>query len=144
MNNEKRSVWYYLGAGGGETETDRLNNKRLSIWSIIWAVSIIASSAILTSVELPSGLKWTVALIPNLIAFATLRAYLKFLRMTDEMQRRVQIEGLAIGFGTGYAFAIGYLIAEAAGAPPMEIALLVLVMTAGWLTGNVIAMRRYR
>lgn len=144
MSEEKPSIWHYLGAGGGDTATDRANNKTLSICSMIWAASIIAASAVLTSVDLPNPLKWVIALAPNLIAFITLRAYLRFLRMTDEMQRRVQIEGLAIGFGTGYAFAIGYLIAEAAGAPPLEVSFLVLIMTAGWLLGNIFAMRRYR
>ena len=73
-----------------------------------------------------------------------LKSYLTFLRMTDELQRRVQIEGLAIGFGTGYAIAIGYLVAEAAGAPPLGLHFLILFMTAGWLIGNFTAMKRYQ
>lgn len=144
MNEDKPSIWHYLGAGGGDTETDRNNNKRLALLSMAWAISIITAAAVLTNVELNDWLKWTIALAPNLIAFVTLRSYLNFLRMTDEMQRRIQIEGLAVGFGTGYAFTIGYLVAEAAGAPQIESAPLVLIMTVGWLVGNYMAMRRYR
>lgn len=49
-----------------------------------------------------------------------------------------------MGFGAGYLFAIGYLVAEAAGAPPLDVTFIILVMTAGWLIGNVVAMRHYQ
>jgi hypothetical protein len=144
MDPNKPSIWHYLGVGGGATPTDLQNNKHLSLLSIAWAISIVAASAALTQVELDPALQWLMVLIPNFFAFFVLRSYLKFLRMTDEMQRRIQIEGLAVGFGVGYAFALGYLVAEAAGAPPMNLAALVLVMTVGWLGGNFFAARRYQ
>ena len=144
MNDEKHSIWHYLGAGGADTATDQANNKRLSLWSMVWAFSIIAATAAVAGMELPAAIKWSIVILPNLVALMTLRSYLKFLRMTDELQRKVQIEGLAVGFGTGWGFTIGYLVAEAAGAPPLNLAFLVLIMTGGWLTGNWIAMRRYQ
>ena len=144
MTENKRSIWYYLGAGGAETPADRANNKRLSLWSMVWAFAIIAATAVVAGTELPAALSWSIVLAPNLVALMTMRSYLTFLRMTDEMQRRVQIEGLAVGFGTGWGFTIGYVVAEAAGAPPLNLSVLVLIMTGGWLTGNWIAMRRYQ
>ena len=144
MNTEKHSIWYYLGAGGGDTEKDRSNNKRLTIWSLIWAASIIAATWVMTNFDLAAPLQWLLVAIPNLFAIVVIRAYLRFLRMTDELQRKVQIEGLAVGFGAGYTFAIGYLVAEAAGAPSLDIPVLILIMTAGWLLGNVFAMRQYQ
>lgn len=144
MSKEKHSIWYYMGAGGGDTPTDRENNKHLSIWSMTWGISIIAATAAVAGLELPVALKWAIVLLPNLLALMTLKAYLRFLRMTDEMQRRVQIEGLAVGFGAGWMFTIGYLVAEAAGAPPLNLAVLVFIMTAGLLSGNWVAMSRYQ
>ncbi|MFN3235793.1 MAG: hypothetical protein ACE37D_01920 [Pseudomonadales bacterium] len=144
MNPNKPSIWHYLGVGGGATPTDLQNNKHLSILSIAWAISIVAASAVLTQIELAPAIQWLVVLTPNIIAYFVLRSYLKFLRMTDEMQRRIQIEGLAVGFGVGYAFALGYLVAEAAGAPPLNLAVLILVMTIGWLGGNFFAVKRYQ
>jgi hypothetical protein len=87
---------------------------------------------------------WLVALSPNILAIGALVAYLRFLRMADEMQRRIQVEGLAIGFGTGWIFAIGYLVLQAAGAPAIPLTAIILIMTAGWIVGNIIAMRHYR
>lgn len=144
MNPDKPSIWHYLGVGGGATPTDLENNKQLSLWSIAWALTVVAASALLTKLDLALPLQGLLVLTPSVVAIFVLRAYLKFLRMTDEMQRRIQIEGLAVGFGVGYAFGIAYLVAEAAGAPPLNLAVLIAVMTLGWLGGNFFAVKRYQ
>ena len=69
---------------------------------------------------------------------------MRFLRMTDELQRRIQIEGLAVGFGVGWIFAIGYLVMQSAGAPALPVTAMILVMTGGWIVGNLLAIRHYR
>ena len=145
MDKEKdhSSLWNLFGAGGG-TPTDAANNKHLTIWSFAWGLSIVVASWLITMVELPTLVDWILALAPNVLAVVVLRSYLRFLRMTDELQRKIQIEGLAMGFGAGYLFAICYLVAQAAGAPPLNVAFLIMLMTAGWLIGNVVAMRHYR
>ena len=144
MNPDKPSIWHHLGVGGGATPTDLENNKQLSLWSIAWALTVVAASALLTKLDLALPLQGLLVLTPSVVAIFVLRAYLKFLRMTDEMQRRIQIEGLAVGFGVGYAFGIAYLVAEAAGAPPLNLAVLIAVMTLGWLGGNFFAVKRYQ
>jgi hypothetical protein len=144
MNPDKPSIWHTLGVGGGATPTDLKNNKQLSLWSIAWALTVVAASALLTELDLALPLQGLLVLSPSVVAVFVLRAYLKFLRMTDEMQRRIQIEGLAVGFGVGYAFGIAYLVAEAAGAPPLNLAVLIAVMTLGWLGGNFFAVKRYQ
>ena len=144
MNPDKPSIWHTLGVGGGATPTDLKNNKQLSLWSIAWALTVVAASALLTELDLALPLQGLLVLSPSVVAVFVLRAYLKFLRMTDEMQRRIQIEGLAVGFGVGYAFAMAYLVAEAAGAPPLNLAVLIAVMTLGWLGGNFFAVKRYQ
>jgi O-antigen/teichoic acid export membrane protein len=144
MNPEKPSIWHYLGVGGGATPTDLKNNKQLSLLSIAWALTVVAASALLVTLDLAPPLQWLLVLAPSVVAYFVLRAYLRFLRMTDEMQRRIQIEGLAVGFGVGFAFANAYLVAEAAGAPPLNLAILILVMTIGWGSGNFFAVKRYQ
>lgn len=70
-------------------------------------------------------------------------SYLRLLRMTDEMQRKIHVEGLAVGFGTGWIFAIGYLALEAAGAPELPVVTMIMVMTVGWMVGTFLAVRHY-
>ncbi len=147
MNTESRSLldrayaWFGFHA---DTEVDCENNRVVTRWSLIWAAALIASSAIVTSFELPKLLAWTIVFAPNLIALITLRAYTRFLRMTDEFQQRIQLEALAIGFGATYLLAIGHVAAKAAGAPEIDSVFWVLIMTTSWIFGFANAMRRYR
>ena len=141
-SHDTRSIWSRLGGEG--TATDRANTRLLNGWSLAWALLIVAAAWTLKFVAMPETVQWIVALAPNLIALVVLQRYLRFLRMTDELLRRIHLEGLAVGFGSSYIFTIGYLIAEGAGAPPLNLAFLVVVMTTGWLAGNITAMKRYR
>jgi len=138
------SFWQRITFGVG-TAVDRRNNRRFTVWCIAWAAALIGATWIVETYDSVVGpIAWLVALSPNVFAIGALVAYLRFLRMADEMQRRIQIEGLAIGFGTGWIFAIGYLVAQSAGAPEIPLTAIILVMTAGWIAGNIIAVRHYR
>lgn len=139
-----RSLLHRLLIGCG-TDTDRRNNQRFLIWSIVWAVALIVATWVVTFFDsLPTPMAWAIALLPNLFAIGALFAYLRFLRMTDELQRKIQVEGLAIGFGTGWFFAIGYLVLQAVGAPELPVTTMILVMTGGWVIGTLMATRHYQ
>jgi hypothetical protein len=138
------SAWERITVDVG-TAADRRNNRRFTVWCIAWAAALIGATWIVEAYDSVVGpIAWLVALSPNILAVGALVAYLRFLRMADEMQRRIQIEGLAIGFGTGWIFAIGYLVLQSAGAPAIPLTAIILVMTAGWIVGNIIAVRHYR
>ena len=139
----RTSLWRVL-CGLTGTETDRINNKRFTVWCIAWATAIVASTWLIKNLEgMPTVLAWALALLPNLLALGALVSYLRLLRMTDEMQRKIHVEGLAVGFGTGWIFAVGYLALEAAGAPELSVVTMVLVMTGGWMLGTFLAVRHY-
>lgn len=141
---DRLSAWERITVGVG-TAADRRNNRRFTVWCIAWAAALIGATWIVEFYDSVVGpIAWLVALSPNIVAIGALVAYLRFLRMADEMQRRIQIEGLAIGFGTGWIFAIGYLVLQTAGAPAIPLTTIILVMTAGWIVGNIIAVRHYR
>lgn len=127
-----------------DTEADRQNNRALTRWSLIWAAALIGSTAIVTYLALPKLVAWAVVFTPNLVALITLRAYTRYLRMTDELQQRIQLEALAIGFGATYLLAIGHVAATAAGAPEVDSVFWVLVMTTAWTFGKLNATRRYQ
>lgn len=139
----RTTFWQMISFGCG-TEIDRQNNRRLTAWCLAWALAVIAATWVVTTFDgLPRAAAVAIALAPNAFALAALRSYLRFLRMTDELQRRIQIEGLAIGFGITFVFAIGYLVLQSAGLPSLPLAAMILVMSGGWIAGNVVAMRHY-
>ncbi len=140
---ERPTLWQILCFSTG-TEVDRTNNRYFTWWCIAWALAIVGSTWLIKNLEgLPAIFAWLLALAPNLLAIGALFSYLRLLRMTDEMQRRIHIEGLAMGFGAGWLFAIGYLVFEAAGAPQLSLTGMILVLTGGWMLGTGLAVRRY-
>ena len=144
-NGDRPGFWRVFGMYNNQTPVDQRNSQRFTMWCLAWAAAIIAATWIIKGIDtLPATAAWIIATAPNLLAFAALVSYMRFLRMTDEMQRRIQIEGLAVGFGVGWIFAIGYLVMQSAGAPELPVTAMILVMTGGWIAGNLLAIRHYR
>ena len=140
----RKSLWDTIKACSG-TELDRRNPYRFTAWTFAWTLSYVAASWVLKAdLDLATPLVWLLAAAPNVIAVVAVFAYLRFLRMADELMRRIQLEGLAIGFGCGVFFAAGYPLFERAGAPPVDSNDLLMVMMLGWVGGQLYSMGRYR
>jgi hypothetical protein len=127
------------------TAQDRRNQYQFVGWCLAWAVLFTAGNQLLKSgYELAAPLKWLVAIVPILVGFAAILSYRKFLRMADELMQKIQLEGLAAGFGIGVVFALSYQILERAGAPRLQVDDLALVLIGGWMAGLTLATWRYR
>ena len=141
---EKPSIWRAIVACSG-TAADRRNQYRFVAWLAGWAVSFVAATWLLeTYDELGRGTAWSIAVVPNLFAIAALFAYLRFLREADELVRRIQLEGLAFGFGAGVIFAMAYFTLERLGVPQLTGDRVVFVMMMAWVVGQLAATWRFR
>ena len=111
---------------------------------VIYAALLVAS-IYLTRALHPGGLaRYAIVLTPMLGIVACVWAIVRQLRRLDEMQRRIQLEALAISFA-GFAFgSLAWGFAESAGAPHLPTFLIWPVMAALWVVGGFIAHRQYR
>lgn len=84
------------------------------------------------------------ALAPVIPSLFGLRAFLRFLRRMDELQRRIQFEAIGFSFGVTLvvAGAAGFL--ENAGLPRLSWIYVVPLMIWLWGIGLALATRRYR
>ncbi len=140
----RRSWWEMIKSCSG-TELDRRNQYRFIAWLMAWMVSHLAATwALQADQGITGSTVWLVAVAPNAFGIAAVFAYLRFLRMADELLRRIQLEGLALGFGAGVVFAMGYQLLELAGAPQLNISDPVVVMMVAWAVGQLMSMRHYR
>jgi len=139
-----RGWWQIIKSCSG-TELDRRNQFRFSAWTFAWAVSYVAASWTLKAdLDLATPLVWFLVAVPNLISIVVVLAYLHFLRMADELLRKIQLEGLALGFAAGVLVTAGYQLLEAAGARQLETDHIILVMIFSWVIGQFLGMWRYR
>ncbi len=137
-------IWQMIKNCSG-TELDRRNQYRFTAWSLAWALTYVAASWTLKSDrELAAPLTWALVAVPTLLSIVAVFAYLRFLRMADELLRKIQLDGLATGFAAGLVYIIGYQLLEAVGASPLQSDNVVLVMVFGWMLGQFIGMWRYR
>ena len=140
----RRTLWEMILACSG-TAADRRNQYRLIVWCLVWAGGFVAAAwALRPDVALDSRAAWVVALVPIALSVPALLAYLRFLRMTDELLRKIQLEGLALGFGAGAILGLGYPLLERIGAPTLTSGAIVVVMMFAWALGQLLGVLRYR
>ena len=93
----------------------------------------------------PSTAWWRVplALLPVIPAIFGIIAYMRFVGRIDELQRRIQFEGLAFGFGVAGILTFSYGFLENVGFPHINLLWVFPFMIALWGIGTGIAARRY-
>ncbi len=127
------------------TPQNRRNSLHFTLWTLLWAVTYVAAHWMLKSdMNLATPLVWSLAVVPILIMIVTVFSYLRFLRNADELLRKIQRQGLAMGFGAAIVFVTGYQLLEAAGASEMQTDHLLIVMVFSWIAGQLHGAWHYR
>jgi len=140
---ERKSLWQMILSSCG-TRADRLNQYWFTAWTLAWAITYVAANMMLkTDLGLEPPMSWLIALAPDVFALAALTSYMRFLRRADELMRRIQLEGLAFGFGAAVLFISAWPLLEKAGAPVMTYNNALTVMMFSWVAGQLLSLRRY-
>ena len=148
-DTRRASPWVWLCNGIG-TAADRRNQLRFLAWMFAWMLSFTAAAQTLKGnlsglgLEVEGSAAWVVAVLPNVLAAGTVLAYLRFLRMADELTRLVQLQGLAVGWGATVVFLLNWELLEAAGAPSLDPSDALLVPIFAWAFGQLYFSWRYR
>ena len=128
----------------GSRPHDRRNAQAFTWWLFAWMATFVGASMALSRNLVPPGwATYMVALFPNLLGAWAVFAYVKYIREADELLRKIQMEGLAWGFGAGWLFMVGYRLLERAGAPKLDISDGLMVMAVVYSVAIVAAARRY-
>jgi len=105
---ERMSFWTALHSGCGSA-IDRKIQVRFLGWCIGWLLVLASTVRFLeNNPDFRGPVAWGIALIPFTLSIGIVVAYLRFLRNADEFIRKIQVEGLAVGFGVGIVAGIGY------------------------------------
>ncbi len=93
----------------------------------------------------PHSAWWRVplALAPVIPAIFGIIAYMRFVGRMDELQRRIQFEGIAFSFGVAGILTFSYGFLENVGFPHISLLWVFPFMIAIWGIGTGIASRRY-
>ena len=128
----------------GMTPRDRRNQLRIATTCLGWALCFLGATVLIKKDLLPAGpIPWIVAALPSVAAVFLLVAYARFLREADELQRLIQLQALALGFGGGYFVMLGYRLFERLGAPVLGIDLMI-AMPFLYVIGILLGSKRYQ
>ncbi len=137
----KRSLWVWCAM----SERDRRNQLRLVGWIFAWAAAWVLASAGISRGWVPGGAPAiTVTLLHVLLGGAMMLAFRRFLREADELQRRIQLEALALGFGAAVVGAAAYRLLERAGAVgATDVSDVIMILAVAYSVGVLAGQRRY-
>ncbi len=110
------------------------------------AYSIVLVAAMWMLDRLADGSLWRipVAVLPMIPVGFALRAYLIFLNGADELQRRIQLNGVAFAAGATGMVTLTYGFLENAGFPMLSWVWIFPMIIAFWGIGSLVAERRYK
>jgi hypothetical protein len=112
--------------------------------ALICYVIVLVGSIKLLGLYGESVWRFPLALAPMLPAAAALIAFVRFFRGVDELEQRMQLEGLAFAFGASALVTFGYGFLEGVGFPHLNWTFVWPVMGTFLGLGNVLARYRYR
>jgi hypothetical protein len=113
------------------------------LWVSLWLVSFVAITIALEIEALPAGLGYAAGLANAVLGVIAVWSYFRLLRGADELERKIQVEALALGFGVGAVWMMGWRLIERAGAPRLDVNDGLLVMLLAYGVGVALARRRY-
>ena len=138
----KQSFWKRCYSG--VSPNDKRNQKWILSSNLAWALSYIGAIKILKRELVAGPVAWVIAAVPAILGIVVVVVYGRFLRQTDELQRLIQLEALALGFGGSFFAFCGYAVFQRLGAPSMDITTATIVMVFLYLFGVFLGTRRYR
>ena len=105
------------------TPRDRRNQRRYALWTIVWFIALVGTQALFRFRRglVPSDvIAWSVGAVPLLAGVVALWAWSRYLHEAEELERRIQLNALALGFGATFVSVISYTALLSAGAPMLE------------------------
>src|SRR5688572_20225060 len=98
MTEEVRRPWWAWGCTAMLTPAALQSFQRFMLTYLAWMVVWIGMRLLLEA-GLPRPLAWALASVPLLLGVVMVAMYVRFLRVADELLRKIQLEGIALGFG---------------------------------------------
>ena len=118
--------------------------REFGIAMVAYVVAVIVSITIIENSPVSALWRVPLALLPVIPAIFGVIAYMRFVRQMDELQRRIQFEGIAFSFGVAGILTFSYGFLENIGFPHISLMWIFPFMIVLWGIGLAIAARRYQ
>lgn len=117
---------------------------RLMAFSGVLFLVTLASSFYFIDINLDDPVNYLIAFAPAIPAFIFVFSLGYAISTLDEMQRRIQVEAIAIGFGITAIIALSYGLLGLAGLLQLNWVFVTVVMMFSWLVGKIWTRLKYQ
>lgn len=126
------------------SERDRRNQRRFTLWAFLWALSFVLSTLGIKKGWWPSAGEFSAVAATALLGLISILRYRRFLMETDELQRKIEVEALALGFGVGMAGGLScWLLVVGGTVPGTDLIYLFCAMMVTYGVSVLVGRRRY-
>jgi hypothetical protein len=141
-----RATWWQAALMiRGQTKAEQRNIRSVWIWCLVGAAGFSAVTLAFEALpQLRGPFAWLLAMIPFALSFPAVLACRRFIREADEFMRKVQLDGIAIGFAAGCVSCLSYHTLEHVGAPHLPMIVATVPLVFGWAIGSFIVAFRHR
>ena len=129
------------------TAQTKKNTKRLFFWSVVWVLATAGVS--FGSKNLWDFNTWltTIAVLIHIgLGLGMIRVFKQYLQGLDELQRKIQLDAMALSLGIGLVLGSSYEMLEDIKLIPFqpEIPHLLILMSLTYVVGTVLGNRKYQ
>jgi hypothetical protein len=111
---------------------------------IVYVILLTASVIAVQHLNVQGAWRYLLILLPLLPVAAIVPAVLRYFRDTDEFERGIMTESLAIAAGVTAVFSVTYGFLESAGLPRLSAWYTWLVVMGSWAIARILLRRRYQ
>lgn len=129
----------------GLPKRDLKNANRVNLLALLWAGTLLLSTYLIENQSLSTGIVTMLFSLHSLIGIFMLVSYRHFLVQLDEMERKVQLDALALSVGVTIIFFSSYsILANSAIVPTLNAAYLIALMALTYMFGIIKGRINYR
>lgn len=132
-----------VACSGLLTPRDSKNIRQFVGWTVGSAISFSTATILSDVMNGAASVGWALFALTFGLSIAAVASYIRFIRESDELLRKIQLEALALGFGAGAVFMLSYRLLERLGAPQLNVSDPFLIMVLFWAAGQWMGMSRY-
>lgn len=131
--------------GGGYQQAVKASG-RLALWTLAWVGTVALARFGPQHLWDSQAISWAAVAANLVVGIGWMVAHARYLRATDELQRKIMQDALAVTLGVGFVGGFAYVVADAADlvAYDASIALFSMLLSVVYLVAIFIGYLRYR
>lgn len=135
----------WAGPCDDKTPRDRRNLWRANGILFVWMTCLLGSTFLIRSKIVADGpLGWALAVLPSIAGVFAVVAFARFLDQTDDLQRAIHLQALAIGMGAAFVAWPSYRLFERLGVSVDDWPDVAVLIAVFYMFGILYARWRYR